>query len=310
MKTPPIFYLLAGMMALALVGCEEQVLETPTATPAPTPTPVATPSADPVFVDWREGYAAVLGQAVREQAREYFLYDVDGDTQPELFIQYEDSHFLSYSFREGKMVYLKEAAASAELFSGTESIPGYRAYLLGRHPEWQALTLPLYDYGTYPRQTQDPLEEPEVRKTVLAALEEDGGFEGCPCKGPYGATGWVVLSEYLMGAVPYGEGPLTAAAMAWADVNGDGQTDGILWLEGCENRSFYAVFHVQDGTVYAYLLDFVDGLGIDPDGTVFLKQGQSWRQVSFDGEQCYDFPALRQPVEGCDLAWDSFPANP
>lgn len=176
------------------------------------------------------------------------------------------------------------------------------------------VTLPIYDYGAYPRQADPCLEDPEVRAAIGQVLWENGELEGCSGDGYYGGTGVGALRDYLEGAYPYDDGSLTLREYAFVDANADGQTDCILRLEEEPDEygnvsQYYAVLSVQEGTVYAYFFGFMDGVGIDPDGTVYFQQFGDWRQVSFYKDQCYDFPALREPVEGCGLAWDPFPAE-
>ncbi len=199
----------------------------------------------------------------------------------------------------------------AQLVEGAEYLPEYSIRREREESGSPALTLPIYDYGALPRLAPSPLEEAEVRQVMERVLRENGEVNGCSGDSFYGGVGRVDLEEYLERAYPYS--PLTIISTAWADANGDGQTDCVLRLKGREGEntpSFYAVLQVQDGTVYAYFFGFLEGVGVDPDGSVYFREWEDWRQVSFDREQCYDFPALRDPVEGCNLAWDAFPSNP
>lgn len=200
----------------------------------------------------------------------------------------------------------EEYTRSDRLVPGAEYIPPYRTPTQWRPGDSPALLLPIYDYGAYPRQDPVPMEEGAVRAAIGKILWEGAELYGVSGDGFDGDTGWTTLADYLKpgAASPYKEEPLTVTEYAWADVNGDGQTDCVLHLDNC-----YTVLSVEEGTVYAYFLGFNDSFGVDPDGSVYLRYYEWWKQVSFYKNQCYDFTAPRDPVEGCDLAWDPYSAE-
>lgn len=208
-----------------------------------------------------------------------------------------------------------EYTASGQVVPGSRPLGEYATHTV-RDRRWsETLTLPVYDYNALPRLLEAPLEESEVRAAVGRVLWENGEFCGIAGEGFYGDTGSTTLEEYLQpgAAYPYSGNPLLPKEYAFADVNGDGQTDCVLRLERAEEDNtltFFAVFHVREDMVYAYFFGFTDGVGVDPDGTVYFRQSGDWNQVSFYKDQCYDFPAPREPVEGCDLAWDKYAPNP
>lgn len=178
------------------------------------------------------------------------------------------------------------------------------------------LVLPICDYEALPRQEPKPLEEAEVRAAIGKVLWENGTSIGISGDNFYGHTGPTTLEEYMgpRTAYSFNEKPLVPKEYAFADVNGDGQTDGVLHLEEASDGQssidqFYIIFNVQDGAVYAYFFAWKDGLGVDPDGTVYFQSYGAWQQVSFYKNQCYDFHAPQDPVEVCDLAWDPFVSN-
>ena len=217
----------------------------------------------------------------------------------------------------GEIVGEKEAE---EIVPGAVFVPYFYTRSLHDVDEQGAvapLLLPICDYEAPPRQEPAPLEEAEVRAAVGKVLWENGSFIGISGDNFYGHTGPITWEEYIgpRMAYPYNDEPLIPKEYAFADVNGDGQTDGVLRLEEQPDEygnldQFYVVFNVQDETVYGYFFAWKDGMGVDPDGSVYFGEFDSWRQASFYKNQCYDFPASREPVEGADLAWDEYPANP
>ncbi len=229
-----------------------------------------------------------------------------------------------YSMEDGVLVYQGEIFSEViditkqeeytdpgELVPGAEPIPEFWSGNERRPPWVAAPVLPIYDYGAPPRQDPAPVEEAEVRSAIWKVLEENGPLYGVSGDGFYGDTGLVTLEEYLRpgGAYPYGDEPLTVAEYAWADVNGDGQTDCILRLEEAREGgvgNFYAVLDWQDGAIYAYFFDFRDRVAVAPDGTVYFREYDWWFRFFFYKNQCYDY-SVGEPAEWDDLAWDSFP---
>lgn len=226
----------------------------------------------------------------------------------------------------GELVYDQDLAwvrehgckAPSQYVPGTAPIPPYYTHTRHEVDDTPALLLPICDWDPTRRAESRPQSEHLVRRIIGTVLRGQRSFLGVPGDNFDGGTGRITLPEYLtpQGAYPYTDKPLTPTALAWADVNGDGQTDCILRLEkgpdeNGNTNSFYTVFHFQDERVYAYFFNFVYGFGVDPDGTVYFKtyNGTWGGKISFYQDQCYTFPA-GEPVEGCDLAWDPFVPTP
>lgn len=204
----------------------------------------------------------------------------------------------------------------AELVPGSEPLSYYYTRSCRDWGRNIPLTLPIYDYEALPRLLEAPLEEAEVRTAVGEVLWGNRAFYSYSGDNFHGRPGYGILAEYLMGgAYPGRNRPLIPREYAFVDVNGDGQTDCVLRLEEEPDEygnisQYYVVFHVWEGEVHAYFFAWMDGLGVDPDGTVYFRKYGSWEQVSFYGDQCYTYPARRDPAEGADLAWDEFTPNP
>lgn len=193
----------------------------------------------------------------------------------------------------------------ADFIPGTEYIPSHRIPADPGDLDGPVLALPIYDYGRYPRQAKPCLEERTIRSVLGRVLWGTEDFT------LHSGDGWAQAGGKYWGLEEYlsGQEALTVEVMAWADANGDGQTDCILRLRGGEEEfasTKYIVFSLEEDGVQAYGFRYADGFGVDPDGTVYLRNGEIWELVSFYREQSYTFPANRNPVEGCDLAWDPF----
>lgn len=197
----------------------------------------------------------------------------------------------------------------AELVSGSEQIPFHYTCTQFRPPDSPALILPICDYQG--REFSIPVEEAEVRAAIGRVLYESGPFFGVSGDGFHGDTGLTTLEEYLQpeAAYPYGKQPLKLEKTAWADVNGDGQTDCLLWLEQEEEKwtnTFCTVLSLEEGQVYAYFFDSVRDVAVEPDGTVtFQIYKDYWARASFYKNQSYTVPAL-EPIHRDSLSWDTF----
>ncbi len=200
----------------------------------------------------------------------------------------------------------------AELVPGSQLIPSHYTCTQFRPADSPALVLPVCDYQG--RELSVPMEEPQVRAVIERVLHENAPLFGVSGDGFHGDTGLTTLEEYLRpgAAYPYGDQPLEVQKTAWADVNGDGQTDCLLWLEQKREKwtdHFCAVLSAEGEEVFAYFFDFFESpqdVTVEPDGAVTFQSFENyWEQVSFYRNQCYTIPAPRPAGDG--LAWDPFP---
>ena len=209
----------------------------------------------------------------------------------------------------------KEFPPPREIISGAEEIPGFDCSNWANSPDKQALLLPIFDFNSPPRQNQNPLEESQVRLFINDALLH--GKEFYPVSDDQvNSSAPTTLEKYLSSDGIYLGQPSEPLEYAWADINGDGQTDCILrmvnHLEGY-NRIHYVIFNMEEEALYAYFVDNIVALGIDPDGSVAYRRSSyfenSWSEFRFYKNQLYSIPTAT-PVEGCDLAWGPFPQTP
>lgn len=196
-----------------------------------------------------------------------------------------------------------------DLIPGAQRIPCHYINTQFRPADAPALVLPVYDYQG--RELPAPMDEAEVRAVIGRVLYENAPLFGVSGEGYAGDTGLTVLEDYLRpgGAYPYGDQPLEVKKIAWADVNGDGQIDCLLWLEQPREKwtdELCAILSAEDDGVYAYFFEFVEDIAVDRKGTVrFQGSADHWKQVSFYQNQCCTFPVPALP--GADrLAWDTF----
>lgn len=200
-------------------------------------------------------------------------------------------------------------ADPAELVPGSQPIPCYYTCTQFRPADSPALVLPVCDWQG--REFSAPMEEAEVRAAIEKVLYENAPLFGVSGDGFYGDTGLTTLEEYLRPgtAYPYGSAPLEIKQLAWADVNGDGQTDCLLRLEQKRETwtdAFCTVLSAEGDTVYAYLFDGVRDAAVEPNGAVTLRfYESSWERASFYKNQCYTVPTS-EPTQSDGPAWAPF----
>lgn len=195
-----------------------------------------------------------------------------------------------------------------ETFRMEDVVPG-AAYIRGcrtmaEWPEHTPLTLPVYDYGRERGTAEpDPERDEAARSLILAALEDGAPFCAVSGDGWGGDAGWTTMEEYLQpgGIEEYAEKPLVPRRRCWADLDGDGQRECVLYVErdpedfiqdGC-----FLIFSEQQKAVYAYCLNCIDRMGVTVDGVFFdpwyLEEGIDggvWR-LSFRESLCCQYTA-------------------
>ncbi len=88
-------------------------------------------------------------------------------------------------------------------------------------------------------------------------------------------------------AADWMQGDLSILSAAPGDLNGDGQLEYVLAVSG-GGSEMRIVLSEQDGTVYAYLLNYTDGLELDADGSFrTTRYSVSRYRLIFDREQAF-----------------------
>lgn len=208
---------------------------------------------------------------------------VDGKLEETMFFE-EDN------FNDPERPY----TAMADIVPGSVYLREVRT--LAELPELTALTLPIYDYGRdrTPAET-DPERDAAAKAAIETVLENGGEFYGVTADGFGGDAGWTTLEAYLQpgGVTEYADFPLEVTApWVWEDFNGDGQREAVVTIRNGEGDRFsdtrYIIFGEQEGRVYAYCLNYMDGYELD--GTTFRSElMEDAFGVSFDKEQCYEY---------------------
>lgn len=155
------------------------------------------------------------------------------------------------------------------------------------------LLLPVYDYGRERnREELDPGRDEAARRAITAVLENGGEFYGVSADGFGGDTGWMTLETYLQpgGVDRYADTPQTVEKMAWVDMDRDGQRECVLrLLSGDGWPDQYIIFGEQDGTAYAYCVNYCGDYEIGTDGVFRSTELGDTFAVSFWKNQCYPY---------------------
>ena len=157
------------------------------------------------------------------------------------------------------------------------------------------MILPIYNYGQDRTAAEiDPERDAAAKKAIENVLQNGGAFYGVTADGFGGDTGWTTLEAYLQpgGATEYADLPLEMTEQAWLDFNGDGRREAFLTVRNAEGDRFldtkYVIFSEQEGTVYAYCLNYKENYELD--GIIFRSElMEDAFGVSFDKEQCYQY---------------------
>lgn len=155
------------------------------------------------------------------------------------------------------------------------------------------LLLPVYDYGRErSRRELDPARDEAARRAITAVLENGGEFYGVSADGFGGDTGWMTLETYLQpgGVDRYADTQQTVEKLAWVDMDRDGQRECVIrLLSGNSWPDQYIIFSEQDGTVYAYCVNYCVRYEIGTDGVFHDAEWGDTFVLSFWKNQCYPY---------------------
>lgn len=155
------------------------------------------------------------------------------------------------------------------------------------------LLLPVYNYGRERgRQEPDTDRDAVVRAAITAVLADGAAFYGVSADGFGGDTGWTALEQYLApgGVDRFADAPQTLDKLAWVDMDGDGQTECLLALRDAEGwPDQYVILSEQEGTVYAYCVNYCGSGEVGADGVFRNAGGADAFAVSFWKDQCYPY---------------------
>lgn len=159
------------------------------------------------------------------------------------------------------------------------------------------LTLPLTHYdeirrileGEKPAVTegQVPNQDPAIFENVINGSGEvyavtADGFTNSPGRIAFqGLLRKDVVANWM-------QGDLNILSAVPADLNGDGQPECFIAASDGSSE-VRIILHEQDGTIYAYLMNYTDGYELDTDGSIIcISPYYSFRyRLIFDGEQAF-----------------------
>ena len=141
--------------------------------------------------------------------------------------------------------------------------------------------LPAAAQTRYPNGDDDFFDRLIARGGEVWAVTGDG-FTKSPGK--------IGFQELLQkgAAAEWMQGNLRILSSADADLNGDGKLERVLAVSDGGGSEMRIVLSEQDGTVYAYLMNYRDGYVLDPDGCLRSVSYFTTRyRLIFDGKQAF-----------------------
>ena len=175
-------------------------------------------------------------------------------------------------------------------------IPGAKPLTLCR----AVVSLPLTHYAEIERCLNG--ERPEVADEHYpmdnedffeALIRDNGTVYAVTADGFANSPGYLGFQDLLREdvAAMYMDGDAVPGERSCGDLNGDGQLECLIRLDSGSSHAVYCVLSEQDGTVYAYLLDYIEDLRIEANGD--LSIGHSWtekrslRRLIFDAGEAF-----------------------
>ncbi len=161
------------------------------------------------------------------------------------------------------------------------------------------LSLPLTHYDEIQRclSGESPVTDaqyPQGDADYFEALIRDNGtVYAVTGDGFTNSPGYLFFQDLLREdvAAPYMEGDAALGVRSCGDLNGDGQFECLVLLDIGPGIPIYCVLSEQEGTVYAYLLNYLDDLCVEENGD--LSVGHSWTEerdrarLIFDGPEAF-----------------------
>ncbi|MBO5999760.1 MAG: hypothetical protein J6P87_08730, partial [Lachnospiraceae bacterium] len=124
-------------------------------------------------------------------------------------------------------------------------------------------------------------------------------FTVCPADAWLNDPGTMTVGDFLEQGVIYEYSPdnLIVQHLEYADLNGDGRAEAIMYIGASDSQAsqYRAIFHQQDGKVYAYTDFLFEEETLEDDGTfvsedTYYSAGYRKRAV-FDRNQCFFYEA-------------------
>ncbi|MCR5268427.1 MAG: hypothetical protein K6E16_07920 [Lachnospiraceae bacterium] len=148
--------------------------------------------------------------------------------------------------------------------------------------------------GQFPSAAHDDAHDKELSDAVENTIDGDGAVVSVNGDGFGPELGTVPFSEMLKKLDQWGDEPFEIESKEYADVNGDGKNDCVIWLK--QNKDNYTrrnlcVLNLQDGKMYAYNINYLEGYELKDQGkfTYTGEYGSYSFGLIFDHDECMKF---------------------
>lgn len=136
--------------------------------------------------------------------------------------------------------------------------------------------------------TKVDLSDAEVQQIFEDTMQNNGQIYGVSGDGYGGDCGVISFDDYLKKGViyEYMEDDGKVESCAYHDINGDGQSECILFVEDSSYSGNLVILSLQDHKIYAYSIHFVSGYDYAGDGVFTNEAYECPYTIVFYGDEC------------------------
>ena len=133
-----------------------------------------------------------------------------------------------------------------------------------------------------------------IKDAVEDTINNGGAVVGISASGYSRDYGTIPFDELLDQIDEWTPTSYKIDSQQYVDVDGNGKNDCVLWLKpkdgGEQNRTDLCVLNLQDGKMYAYIVNYVNNCSVDEEGTFVVGGEFPYRfRLTFDKDDCLQY---------------------
>ena len=140
----------------------------------------------------------------------------------------------------------------------------------------------------------DPSHDQELKDAVEDTINNGGAVVGISASGYSSDYGTIPFDELLNKIDEWTPTSYRIDSQEYVDVDGNGKNDCVLWLKPQDgedkNRTDLCVLNLQDGKMYAYIVNYLNQCSVDQEGTFVVGGDFPYRfRLAFDADDCLQY---------------------